>query len=231
LTCLLQRVEHEVCLHGTALAPTHDATAEHVNDEGHIDPALPGRDVGEVRDPQLIGALSPELPVDAIQWARHFGVSHGGALRFTPAHTLQALQAHQPLDGAARHADTFPVELKPDLVCTIDLQVGVPHALNLRHQLCITLSTQRAQGWLPLACSMEPVRGWGDLQDTADRLDPKLLAMMVDEVLQDLMRRSSSAWAKNALASFSISLALRSSRFSRSRSLIRWASAVETPSR
>ena len=44
-------------------------------------------------------------------------------------------------------------------------------------------------------------------------------------------RRSSSAWAKNALASFSISLARRSSLFSRSSSLIRWASLVVTPSR
>jgi len=34
--------------------------------------------------------------------------------------------------------------------------------------------------------------------------------MLVDEGLQDLMRRSSSAWAKNALASFRISLVWRS---------------------
>ena len=45
----------------------------------------------------------------------------------------------------------------------------------------------------------------------AERLDPDGIAMLVDEVLQDLSRRSSSAWAKNALASFSISLARRSS--------------------
>ena len=48
---LLQRIEHEVGVHGTALAPTHNSAAEHVNDECHIDPTLPGRDVGEVRDP------------------------------------------------------------------------------------------------------------------------------------------------------------------------------------
>ena len=228
---LFECVEHEVCVHGTALAPTHDAAAEHVNDEGDIDPALPGRDVGEVRDPQLIGAISPELPVDAIKRAWRLGVHDGGALRLASAHALQALQSHQPFDSTARHADTFPIELKPDLVRTIDLQVGVPNTLNLRRQLCITLSTTRSQGWLPLTCGMKPIRGWGDLQDTADRLDPKLLAVLVDEGLQDLMRRSSSAWAKNALASFKISLALRSSRFSRSRSLMRWASAVETPSR
>ena len=78
---------------------------------------------------------------------------------------------------------------------------------------------------------MAPVRRRGDLHDAADRLDPKALVMLVDEALQDLMRRSSSAWAKNALASLRISLALRSSRFSRSWPLMRWASDVETPSR
>ena len=206
---------------GSALAPTHDAAAEHVNDEGHIDPALPGRDVGEVRDPQLIGPISPELAIDPIKRARHLRISHGGALCLASAHTLQALLAHQPLDGAARHSNALAIELQPDLVCAVDLQVGVPHTLNLRHQHRIALGSQRAQAWLPLTCGMKPVRGWGNLQDAADRLDPKLLAVLVDEGLQDLMRRSSSAWAKNALASFRISLARRSSRFSRSRSLMR----------
>ena len=82
-----------------------------------------------------------------------------------------------------------------------------------------------------LARGMVPVGRWGDLQDAADRLDPKLLPVLTDESLQDSMRRSSSAWAKNALASFRISLALRSSRTSRSRSLMRWASSLETLSR
>ena len=121
--------------------------------------------------------------------------------------------------------------MAPDLLGPVDLHVGLPDALHLLQQLCVALGAQRAQGRAALTRGVTPVRRWGDLQDAADRLDPKLLAVLIDERLQDLMRRSSSAWAKNALASFRISLALRSSRFSRSSSLIRWASAVETPSR
>jgi len=56
---------------------------------------------------------------------------------------------------------------------------------------------------------MAPVRRRGDLQDAGDRLAPKLLAVLVDERFQALMRRSSSAWTKNALANVKISLALR----------------------
>jgi len=42
------------------------------------------------------------------------------------------------------------------------------------------------------------------------------VAVLVNEASQDFSRRSSSAWAKKALASFSISLARRSSLTSRS---------------
>src|ERR1700727_2572819 len=56
-----------------------------------------------------------------------------------------------------------------------------------------------------------------DRQHLADRLDPMRLAVIVDEGNHGLNRRSSSAWAKYALALRRISLACRSSRFSRSR--------------
>jgi hypothetical protein len=68
---------------------------------------------------------------------------------------------------------------------------------------------------------MPPISRRGNLQDLADRLDPMGIAMLVDEIPQDLSRRSSSAWAKNALASFRISLARRSSLTSRSSSFTR----------
>ena len=57
------------------------------------------------------------------------------------------------------------------------------------------------------------------------------MTMFVDETLQNFSRRSSSAWAKNALASFRISLARRSSLTSRSRSLTRCVWLVVMPSR
>jgi hypothetical protein len=55
--------------------------------------------------------------------------------------------------------------------------------------------------------------------------------MLIDEGLHDFKRRPSSAWAKNALASFRISLARRNSRTSRSSSLTRCCSLVVGPSR
>src|SRR6202167_3240167 len=71
----------------------------------------------------------------------------------------------------------------------------------------------------------------GDRQHPADRLDPLRLAVIVDERNHGLNRRSSSAWAKYALALRRISLACRSSRFSRSRAFSFVATSVGTPAR
>ena len=71
----------------------------------------------------------------------------------------------------------------------------------------------------------------GDRQHTADRLDPVSPAVIVDERDHGLNRRSSSAWAKYADALRRISLAWRSSRFSRSSAFIRSRSSVVGPAR
>jgi len=47
---------------------------------------------------------------------------------------------------------------------------------------------------------MLPVTGRGDPQDAADRLDPETVTMLINKGPQDLVRRSSSAWAKYARA-------------------------------
>ncbi len=75
------------------------------------------------------------------------------------------------------------------------------------------------------------VTGRGGLQDTADRLAPETVTMLIDKCPQDLVQRrkacpSGSAWAKYALARHRISLALRSLRFSRSRALMRSRSSL-----
>src|SRR5690606_42005212 len=63
---LLQGIEHEVRAHARAHPPAHDAPREHVDHEGHIQPALPGRDVCEVAHPQLVWALRIELAIDQV---------------------------------------------------------------------------------------------------------------------------------------------------------------------
>src|SRR5699024_4955269 len=90
-----------------------------------------------------------------------------------------------------------------------------------------------------------PARGWalfagivgtrsdlhaGSARRGTDRFDSEFVLMLVDE-LDDYFEGRSSSAAKTAEADFKIWLARRSSRFSFSRSLIRWASAVVVPGR
>src|SRR5690606_1443090 len=143
----------------------------------------------------------------------------------------QGLPAHEPFYGTSGDRNGLTIHLLPDLISAVHLHVGLPNTLDMRHKHVIALRTRTAKGRITRLRRMTPVSRRGDLQNLADRLDPKLIAMPIDKGSQDLKRRSSSAWAKNALASFRISLARRSSLTSRSRSLTRCASAVETPGR
>lgn len=87
---LLQRVEHEVGLHRAADPPADDAPREDIDDEGHVYEALPGRDVGEVRHPQLVGPISLEMEVHTVQRTRRLGV------RYCRAHLLATTRTAEP---------------------------------------------------------------------------------------------------------------------------------------
>src|SRR5471032_1214067 len=228
---LFQGIQDEVGAHRTADAPGYDAPRKHINHKGHIDKALPGRDVGEVGHPELIGSLCLELAMDPVQRARCGSIGDRGLHDFAPHHITQAGAAHQTLDGATGGLDAFATQLAPDLFCTINLHIGLPDALDLQGQHLVALGASTSQSRIAPLRGVTPVAGRGNLQDFANRLDPIRLAVLVDERSHDLKRRSSSAWAKNALAKRRISFALRSSLFSRSNALRRSVSAVVVPSR
>src|SRR5690606_38617566 len=198
----------------------HDAPSEDIDYECHVDESLPSRHISEIRDPQLIRPLGAKHALDLIAWARRRWVRHCGAQLLAAHGPLQALATHQAAHGAAGHLQTFAMQLAPDLAHSIDLHVGLPNASHLVGQHVVSLGALGPQLGARLALRVQPVGGWGDLHHLADRLDPVRTAVFVDECLHGLKRRSSSAWAKYALALRRISLAWRSSRFSRSSSLI-----------
>ena len=61
-----QRVEHEIGAHVLSELPSDDAAAEGVDDEAEEHQPFPAAQVGEVRDPQLIGALGAEVALHEI---------------------------------------------------------------------------------------------------------------------------------------------------------------------
>src|SRR5690606_4220542 len=217
--------------HAGTDSPPHDAPRKDVDHEGHIQPSLPGRHVSEIRHPQLVGAVGLELALDTIQRTERLVSGHRCPHDLAAPYALQSSSTHQPLHRASGCLDAFSPELLPNLDRAIALHVGIPHALDFQAQCLVAPSTAGAQCRIAQAGRMLAVTGRGDLQDTADRLDPETVTVLIDKCPQDLVRRSSSAWAKYALARRRISLALRNSRFSRSRALMRSRSSVVAPGR
>ena len=66
---LLQGIEHKTGLRRARYPPADDTTREDVDHEGDVDEALPGRHVGEIRNPEGIRARGMKLPVHLVAWA------------------------------------------------------------------------------------------------------------------------------------------------------------------
>ena len=98
-------------------------------------------------------------------------------------------------------------------------------------EIPFTFGTVRRQIRIARDCSPSIICRWCDFQNPADRPDAKDNSVFLNEHDHRLNGRSSSAAAKYADAYFRISSAVRSSRFSRSNSLILSFSTLVRPAR
>ena len=63
---LLQSIENKVRFGGPRDPPPDDAISERIDDEGHIDKALPRRHVGKIADPQQVRRWCPKGAVHLV---------------------------------------------------------------------------------------------------------------------------------------------------------------------
>ena len=123
---LLERIEGEIAA-ANGHAPAHDPSRKDIDDEGHVDEAAPGGDVGEVGHPQLVGPCRHELAVDEVRWPRRRVIGGRGLdarPRTTPCSPIAALIA--PPYSARRRCHRASA-LSPDLAGAVDAEVLVPH--------------------------------------------------------------------------------------------------------
>jgi hypothetical protein len=218
---LLHGVQDELGSHRGAGPPAQDAAGVGVDDEGDVDPARPGRHVGQVGHPQPVRRQRREPPPHQILWQPLGPVSDRGAFHLAADRAAQPEPAHQPLHRAAGHLDAFTVQLQPHLPGAVDAVVRRVHPGDLGFELGVTdLSRRRAP------VEVVVVGGRGDQQamlgqHCADRLDAPdqatgfTVAMVsADEFHDQWCGRSSSA-AKKVEAALRIALARLSSAFSR----------------
>ncbi len=173
--------------------------------------------VGEIGEPQPVRCRCGEVPVDQIRGPLGTIIADGGPRPgSTPTHTREAHIPHEPFHGAACHPDTVDVvEVIPHLVGSVGDVVLLVDPSDHRPQFGITHRPCRRQPGLGGV-----IRLWGNAKSLGDRLDspPQQSAtaifVLVDEPDHFFDWRSSSA-PKKADAAFRMSLARRSSAFSR----------------
>ena len=116
-------------------------------------------DVGQVGHPEPVGLVRAEAALDEVGRAVLALVEAGGDLVGpAPAGPRKPQLTHQALDGAAGHADALPVELGPDLVGPIDLEVVAPDPEDLALELLVAHGARRR--WTLLG---HPIGVRGDL--------------------------------------------------------------------
>ena len=172
---LLQGVENEVGVRRPACSPADDPARIGVDDEGDIDEAGPGRDVGKIRHPQCIRPPGRELPVHEILRTLGRRIADGRTHRLAPHHASQAHQLHESLDRAARDGHVLAVQLFPDLAGAVDGEVVVVDTGDLGLQGLVALASGAG------GARFGRVVGSGSkLQGFADRLDSPSIPSGID---------------------------------------------------
>jgi hypothetical protein len=141
--------QDEFGVFGGGCGPADDAAGEGVDDEGDVDRAGPGCDVGEVRDPGPVRRLGDEVAVDQVRGAFGGPVLDGGDDLPAADSAGDAEFAHQPLDGAAGDLVALPAQVVPDLAGPVDAVVGLEHLLD--QDFSSASRTARAEGGRALA--------------------------------------------------------------------------------
>ncbi len=194
---LLQSIESKIASQRLRHTPSNDLPREDIRHERDVDEPRPGRDIRYVSHPKLVGAIGREVALHEIRRTLCCIINDRGLLVLaTTNDTVEAHLAHQAFHGAPGHSKTFSVQLKPGLTRSVDRSVLLPDPLDLFTKPSISNQSRRQPSWIGLSGFLFVVSRRGDRQNAADRLDPVLVSMIVDELHHHLGRRSSSACAK-----------------------------------
>ena len=163
----VQGVDHQSGGHRAGGLASDEAPRVDVDDEGHVDDPRPRRAVGEVGHPQGVGARGREVSIDEVRRPHGGGVGLGGEPLLRPARPPDAVGGHEPCHLVPTGTDAGPGGGLGELAASVDRVVVLPELGESRSELGVTDGPGRrwpGQGVV--------VRGWGDLQLCADRLDP-----------------------------------------------------------
>src|SRR4051795_2882516 len=115
IECLFESIENEAGFGRSRRPPADDPPGKDVDDEGDVDEALPGRDIGEIRQPQRIRPRRLELPVYLVTRTGRRFVADRRLHRLAADRAVKTHLLHQPRRRAAGDRDPLAAQLSPDL--------------------------------------------------------------------------------------------------------------------
>ena len=161
----VQGIEHQLLGERGGHRPADDATAEGIEHDGEIEKTRPGRDVGDIGNPQQIGRCCREVALDQVRRLTAVALDRGGD-EPAPAHTGQAGLRHQPRDPLAANTSALGRKLGVNARRAVGAARGGMRSTDLRDQRGVGLGPLRR---LPLHPRM--IAAGGDAQQPAHRGD------------------------------------------------------------
>jgi hypothetical protein len=200
-------VDHELGLQIVAHRPPHDTTRPSVQHDGQVDEARPCRHAGDVRHPELVRLVGPEIPVDKIVGWPDPAVPDRGARAFSAAYACQSRCLLQPFDTLAANVDTLISQLGMDARRAVGL---FGRAVNLDDPFGQAPIRHGARRWCARSPCMETAARYA--QNARHGLDREN-GLVRGHQFEDLDEPSSSL-ANQAAAFDRMSRSMRSRRFS-----------------
>ena len=202
--------------------PTDDAPAEHVEDDGQVQEAGQGRDVGDVGDPEPVRRVRLEAPLDPIRGRAGLGIPACRARAAAPAHPGDADGPHDPGDPLAAHRDTALGQFGVNPRSTIRPSTPAVNRLDASPELGIGPCPSRRRTTTP---RVVPARG--DTEHPGHRGDTETSLIRAHDPV-GLPGRASRA--NQAVAFANISRSSHRRRFSRRSRRSSSRSSVRSPS-
>ena len=140
---LFQCIQGDVGLQRVCDPPADDLPREDVDYERDVNESSPGRNVSQIRDPQLIRTSRTEVAIDPIGRPQSRFIRYRRLELSTPNDSLNSHSPHQSRHRATGHADPFPVQLLPDFTGAVDLPILTPDTVDLDSKLRVSLRSIR----------------------------------------------------------------------------------------
>src|SRR5215217_1780801 len=218
-----QRVGNQLGTQMLGHGEPHDPPRGDVDYGRQVQPALPGREVGDVATPAGVdrGRIDREVTADQVRPGGRRRVRDGRALEAAWGAPVQPSSAHQAGHALAAVAVTGAAQLCVDAWCAVAALGPLVGLADVLGQLLVgALPRRRGAG------AVGVIGGPGDLQQLTRTLDAALLRLLR---LDERIHVHRVSFAKKAVARLSTPRSSRSRRFSRRNAANSWRSALVSP--